>query len=132
VTEQRLPDEVKQFIETYIDSVEQLEILLLLHRAPNVDWSARRVSEALCTNESSAANRLVHLAARGVLVTTGESPILYRYAPTPSSLDKTISSLAGLYVHFRVRIIETIFAKPNDYVRVYADAFRIRKGDGNG
>jgi hypothetical protein len=132
VTEQPLPAEVKQFIYTYINSVEQLEVLLLLHTNHTTDWSAHRVSEALRTNELSAASRLADLAARGILVATGESPILYRYAPTPDSLNDTISTLASLYVHFRFRIIEAIFAKPNDYVRVYADAFRIRKGDGNG
>jgi hypothetical protein len=127
-----LPPEVQQFMHTYINSVEQLEILLLLRSAHTEDWSARRVSEALRTNERSAANRLADLAARGILVATGESPILYRYAPTPDSLNNTISTLATLYVHFRFRIIEAIFAKPNDYVRVYADAFRISKGNGNG
>lgn len=129
---QPLPTEVKQLIEAYIDSVEQLEILLLLHSAPNVEWSARRVSEELRTHELSAANRLANLAAHGLLATTGASPILYRYSPSSESLGKTISTLATLYVQFRFRIIEAIFGKPNEYVRVYADAFRIRKGDGNG
>jgi hypothetical protein len=65
-------------------------------------------------------------------VATGEAPILYRYAPTSDSLDKTIATLAAVYVGFRFRVIDAILAKPSEYVRVYADAFRIRKGDGNG
>jgi hypothetical protein len=132
VTEQQLPAEVRQFIDTYINSVEQLEILLLVRSDQAVDWTACRVSDALRTNERSAANRLADLAARNILVAKGESPIVYRYAPTPDSLNNTISTLATLYVHFRFRIIEAIFAKPNDYVRLYADAFRIRKDDGSG
>lgn len=132
MTQQPLPADVTNFIDVHINSVEQLEILLLLRSAPAVDWSARRVSDALRTNELSAAGRLADLATRGILVATGETPILYRYAPASHGLDKTVAALAAAYVDFRFRVIDAILAKPNEYVRVYADAFRIRKGDGNG
>jgi len=132
MSQQPLPIEVAKFIDTYINSVEQLEILLLLRSASTADWSARRVSDALRTNESSAAVRLADLAAHRILVVTGAAPVLYRYAPNPSSLDHIISALAAAYVDYRVRIIEAIFSKPNEYVRVYANAFRVRKDDRDG
>jgi hypothetical protein len=132
MAKQPLSADVKNFIDAYIDSVEQLEILLLVRSASRLEWSARRVSEAIRTSEPSAAGHLANLAERGILMATSESPILYRYAPSSDSLDKAIANLSSAYAGFRFRVIDAILDKPSDYVRVYADAFRIRKGDDDG
>jgi hypothetical protein len=42
-------------------------------------------------------------------------------------LDRTASDLARLYPERRFTIIEIIFSKPNDKIRSFADAFRIRR-----
>jgi hypothetical protein len=124
-----LPSDVRRFIDTYISSVEQLEILLLLWSAPAEEWSARRVSDTLRTCESSAAHRLADLAVHGLLTTRSESPALYRYSSRGDSVDRTVAALSAVYAEFRYRVIDAIFAKPTDKLRVYADAFRIRKED---
>ncbi len=58
---------VEQFIHDNINSVEQLEVLLLLAADPQREWTATRVSQELRIQPESAANRLADLHSRGIL-----------------------------------------------------------------
>lgn len=121
-----IPVAVRELIQQHIDSVEQLEVLLLLHDQPGRDWSAAEVSEELRTNEQSTATRLADLTARG-LVAEGAARGVYRYAPRTHHLDAAVDGLAREYAVRRVSVITLIFAKPLDRIRSFADAFRFRR-----
>lgn len=121
-----MPAAVRELIQQHIDSVEQLEVLLLLHDQPDRDWSAAEVSGELRTNERSTATRLADLTARG-LVAEGATRELYRYAPRTHDLNAAVGGLAREYAVRRVSVITLIFAKPLDRIRSFADAFRFRR-----
>jgi hypothetical protein len=48
-----LPEDVRRFITERITSADQLEVLLLLHGDPRVDWDAAAVSRALYTQDAA-------------------------------------------------------------------------------
>src|SRR5688572_27525821 len=50
-----IPEDVRRFLLQCIDSVEQLEVLLLLHRDPGKVWSTEAVAQALYSNPDSIA-----------------------------------------------------------------------------
>lgn len=118
-----IPQDVQALIASSIDSVEQLEVLLLLHGSGGRQWRAPDVSAALSTNDQSAARCLASLAASGLLHADGE---IYRYDPQPE-LRGAVDTLARIYSRYRVRIIQLIFASPSGNVQSFADAFRIRR-----
>lgn len=123
-------ENVRRFIARHIQSVEQLEVLLLLQRSPEREWTARQVSDALASHPYSAETRLLDLRARGLL--TGREnggELTYRYAPPPD-VAPVVTSLASAYAERRTSIITLIFAKPIDSVRTLADAFVVRDGNG--
>ncbi|WP_224248638.1 hypothetical protein [Hyalangium gracile] len=128
-----IPARVQRFIATHIDSIEKLEVLLLLRARAERDWSARDVSQELRITEMSATARLEDLTARRLLVKDGSPPI-YRYGPASSEDAQDVGDLQATYSTRRVSVISFIFSKPLDKVRGFADAFRLKrdKDDGHG
>lgn len=126
------PEEMRRFIVHHIDSVEQLEILLLLHGHPGRDWSAEAVARELRIASESAGERMEDMASDGLLKRRGGSPAEYRYAPDNMKLDDAVRSLEAEYTKRRVTVINLIYSKPIDKIRTFADAFRIRKDEDNG
>jgi hypothetical protein len=54
MNENELSAEVRSFIHKHIDAAEQLEILMLLQREPNREWTPEDVSRAIYTVPASA------------------------------------------------------------------------------
>jgi hypothetical protein len=132
MTDEGLPSAVKKIIGEHIVSVEQLEILLLLHRRPETEWDAASLATELRTSERSAAARLADLATRGFAgVRDDRGTALYRYDP-PNGLQRDVELLAKAYAERRYTIIDLIFSKPIENLKVYADAFRFRKDPTDG
>jgi DNA-binding Lrp family transcriptional regulator len=125
------PEEVRQFIAHHIDSVEQLEILLLLHRQPRRTWNSEALARELRIAPESARERLEDMVHDGLLLRQGVSPEEYRYGPESMKLDDAVRGLAAEYARRRVTVISLIYSKPIDRIRIFADAFRIRQDDDN-
>jgi hypothetical protein len=121
-----LSDEVRRFIAEHIDSAEQLEILLLLHRTPEREWTALDVSQAVYTVPASATMRLESLVAGGFVVSNGAADPRYRYDPGDGPLRNQVDVLAEAYRADRVAVIKLIFAQPPDPLQSFADAFKLR------
>ena len=119
-----VPANVRRFIAAEIESVEQLEVLLLLRGAPDKEWTGREVARALVSQPESAANWLARLEGRGLLAASGDA---YRYAPATPDVAESIDHLAESYARYRVAVIGLIFSKPSERVTVFSDAFRIRR-----
>ena len=119
-----IPDDVTRLVVEHIDSLEQLEVLLLLHASPERDWTAEDVAREMRSSGQSAGKRLASLASAGILSQAGTR---FRYAPKSDELDRAVASLARVYPERRFGIIELIFSKPSDTIRTFADAFRIRR-----
>jgi hypothetical protein len=120
------PEDVQRFILENINSVEQLEVLLLLRNNPDKDWTAEAVGHALYTSEAAAVMRLTDLVARGFF-SLAETETLYRYSPKPAERGRLVDAVAEAYKERRVAVITLIYSKPNDQVQAFADAFRLRK-----
>jgi hypothetical protein len=123
---------VRRLIADSIDSVEQLEILLLLLQRPERTWSAESVARELRVSSLSAGDRLEDLS-RDALLARVKGSDEYRYAPASAELNEAVKGLATAYTERRVTVINLIFSKPVDKIRTFADAFRLRKKeDDNG
>ncbi len=128
-----IPPRVQRFIATHIDSIEKLEVLLLLRAHAEREWTARDVSQELRIAEPSAIARLADLASRRLVMQTGNGGG-YRYGPASAEDAQDIADLQATYSTRRVSVISFIFSKPLEKVRGFADAFRLKrdKEDGNG
>jgi len=120
-----LPGDVHRFLYHNIDSVEQLEVLLLLRRGLDRGWTAEEVARELYSHPSSILHRMTSLAGRGLLREL--EPACYQYAPRSAELHETVTRLAELYRRRRVAVITLIASKPIENVRAFSDAFRFRR-----
>nr|WP_217911169.1 hypothetical protein [Myxococcus sp. AM011] len=122
-----MPPRVQRFITTHIDSLEKLEVLLLLRAHPGREWTASSVSLELRITEPSAAARLTDLTARRLLVGDGGAVPVYRFSPASSEDAQAVTELAAVYGARRVSVISFIFSRPLDKVRGFAEAFVLKK-----
>ena len=127
-----LPPRVQRFLETHIESIEKLEVLLLLRNQPSRAWSAASVAQELRIMEASATGRLEDLCARSLVACEGGTPPTYRFAPRLSEDSQAVTELASTYEQRRVSVISFIFSRPTDRLKSFADAFRLKKGPTDG
>ena len=120
-----LPEEVHHFLHQNIESVEQLEVLLLLWRTPERGWTSDEVATAVYSHPSSVVRRLAMLFGQGLL--REREPGCYQYAPRTADLHDTVTRLDHVYRERRVAVITLIASKPIENVRAFSDAFRIRR-----
>lgn len=117
------PSDVESFISYCIDSVEQIEILLLLSATSDKTWTIEELSDHLRSSPQSVGLRLSSLVAHKLVARDGMS---FRYAPSPAD-DELVKRLASVYQERRTSVIDYIFSKRSDPMRSFADAFRIGK-----
>jgi len=121
-----LPEDVERFVADHFDSLERLEILLLLRSHRLRDFAPAEVTAELRLGPASASDQLRELVARGFVAGGGEPP-KYRYAPDSSEKERVTNELARCYADRRVTVIKQIFSPRSDPVRSFADAFKLRR-----
>jgi hypothetical protein len=119
-----IPENVKRLIAERIESIPELEAVLLLKDHPERDWDADEAGARLYVSRLMAAHLLAALAGRGLLRRTGET---YRYLPATDSLRADVDDLAQCYSRHLVAVTQLVHARPGVSVRSFADAFRFRK-----
>lgn len=124
MTAEEIPEPVRRLIAESIDSIPELEAVLLLREYREREWSAADAGARLYVSRTVAAHILTVLEQRGFLDRQGEN---YRYAPKSSALDATIDGLVSAYSQHLVAVTHLVHSKPSTSVRHFADAFRLRK-----
>jgi hypothetical protein len=118
-----IPDNVKRLLAERIDSVPELEAVLLLREHPEHAWTPTEAGQRLYVSTTVAAHVLAKLEKHGFI---SGSETGYRYAPS-DELGKDVDKLADTYAHHLVEVTRMIHTKPAASVRQFADAFRFRK-----
>jgi hypothetical protein len=122
-----LPYEVKAFLLRYIDSIAQLEALLLLRANADLAWSADMIALRLYIPVQETAEILARLCADGFLAAHDNEPLLYQYHCPARDQAHMADQVAMLYTKYLIPITHLIHAKPRTRVQGFADAFRFRK-----
>ncbi len=122
-TTPEIPHVVRILIAERIDSVPELEALLLARDHATRDWSAEEAGQRLYVSTLVAAHILKALQERGFLAETNGR---YHYAPESPELGEGVDQLAAAYSRHLVTVTEMIHSKPSRNVRDFAKAFRMR------
>jgi hypothetical protein len=117
-----IPGGLRDFILRYIDSIAQLEALLLLRAHPTIDWDVKQTASRLYAGEAEVKEILARLCEDGFLSCNEE---VYRYA-VQSDRQDMVDRLATAYSHHLIPVTNMIHAKPRR-IREFADAFKFRK-----
>jgi len=118
-----ISEDLRDFILRHIDSIAQLEALLLLRRNPNETWTAGAAAKRLYLSESEAANVLEHLCSNGLLSVSDDR---FRFDCQNDDERQMVERLAESYARHLIPVTNLIHAKPRR-LREFSDAFKIRK-----
>jgi len=116
-----VPADVQRFVQEYVESLEQLEILALLQPRIERAWSTIEVAHELRIRDSVAEEELRRLRDRGLLVAVGStSNPSFRYGPTSESLAMMTQRLVETYDAQRVAIMRLMTANAIQRLRARA------------
>jgi hypothetical protein len=121
---QYVPDTVRDFILKHIDTVAQIEALVLIRSNSTERWSVSQIASRLYTSETEAAEALDRLCADGLLLCVEGT---YRLDGISSENFFMIEALSETYARHLIPVTSIIHAKPRR-IRSFADAFKFRKG----
>jgi hypothetical protein len=122
MADELIPADLREFILRNIDSVAQIEALLLLRANPHEEWNVAKTAGRLYASEAEAAAVLARLCEDGLLTCQDD---IYRYQPDDATRDM-IDRLATTYAQHLIPVTNMIHAKPRR-IREFADAFKFRK-----
>lgn len=118
-----IPGDVRDFILRHIDSVAQLEALLLLRANSRETWSVGETAKRLYTGKQEIAEVLMRLRDDGLLAVDNGH---YRYDCAAAELRELVDRVADVYSRQLIPVTNMIHAKPRR-IREFADAFKFRK-----
>jgi hypothetical protein len=120
-----LPVDVRSFLVERVHSLLTLDLLLLMRADPARRWSLNDLSRELRCGQDWLNAELPALVQQ-TLVREAE-PGTFSYNPSNMPADSILGWLANAYPQWRFSIIQAIYGRPDDPVRSFADAFRLRK-----
>jgi hypothetical protein len=118
-----IPPEVRDFIIRHIDTVSQLEALLLLRANSEQDWDIATTARRVYASDEQIADVLERFSAERFVVRNGD---VYRYQSRDADTDATIGRLASIYASHLIAITNMIHQKSRN-LRSFSDAFKLRK-----
>ena len=129
MNESGFSDELDRFIAAEIQSLEQLEILLLLSGNPHKWWTAKGVYDVVKSSLPSVEGRLRDMTERQMLRREVDSDSRFQFAPADEAIWRIVSELREAYKERSVKVVQAIYSKTPtpDGVQEFARAFRVRK-----
>lgn len=121
--------DLRQFLFDHVCTYDELEVLLLLQRRPELDWTVKTAAESRGLSTDACRQALEALAARGLLAIRGSGT--FRYAPASKELAASTRELQRVYLDDRFAIIQLMTTNAMDRVRAAAlgrlgDALQLR------
>jgi len=116
-----------QFIRANIDSVPQLEGLVLLWESHPASWTGAELAARLYISPDNAVEVLRSLIRIGMVAETTSSPVRYSYASRSALQDQLMLDVCATYRRELLRVSHMIHSKASPGVREFARAFRLKK-----
>lgn len=129
---QEIANVVQQFLWRAVDSIMQLEALLLLRSQPQREWSSEEIAAELRVDPAGARQQVIPLVQKGLIKASSET---FSYGARSAEEDALVGEIARLYAERRVTIISLVYSRPAgetaarkapDAAQRFADAFRLR------
>jgi hypothetical protein len=118
-----IPPEVREFIIRHIDTVSELETLLILRAHPKESWTLDRLASRVYASTREIGEVLERFAAEGFVKQEDDH---YLYDCKDKTLEQTIAELARRYASHLIPVTNMIHSKPRS-IRSFSDAFKLRK-----
>src|SRR5688572_9562035 len=120
-----LPAELRAFLYSCIESIEQVELVMMLRGSDR--WrTAREVASEFQLSPAAARQSLETFAARGLLDVRVGDETSYRFRPKSEELGRYCDLLAQHYISSRAEVLGFVAANSRLSAKRFADAFKLR------
>lgn len=124
----KIPDDIRRFIQSSIDSIAQLEALLIVREHPDIEWTVSAMSARLYISPEQTSAILFRLSDDELVATKGDGDsALFQYQPGSEELRQMVDRLAEAYGKHLVPITRLVHSKQGMRIREFPDAFDFRK-----
>ncbi|MGD9616750.1 MAG: hypothetical protein AB7H90_16340 [Alphaproteobacteria bacterium] len=118
---------VLSFVRSSIRSAWMLELLLLLRRDPQRQWTTDALVDEVRGSIALVTESLKTLREIGLVALTDAEAYFYR--PETPELNDLAAALVELYRQKPTTVLKTIFTSPSDKIQSFSDAFLIGRDD---
>jgi DNA-binding MarR family transcriptional regulator len=122
----QIPDHVMRFIAENIDSVPQLEALLLLSEHPDRTWNAEQVALRIYVHSDKAESLLAALHRRRLIERREDLADSYQFSAADEAR-RLVAEVNGSYRANVVVLTRFIHENASASVREFARAFDLKK-----
>lgn len=122
-----IPDNVLRFVSERIDTVPQMEALLLLWENQTRAWDEDEIGTRIYVTPDAAAEIMRTLQRRQLILAEGANPLRYRYNPVWDRTGDLMAQVATEYRRHLVAMATLIHSKAPSSVREFARAFDLKK-----
>ena len=120
---------VEQFLLDSIDTVPNLEALLLLFQSPTTVWTVVALAARIYVNDKQASAILEDLMRRSLIVRIEQVPAAYQYLARSPEQSALLDKVAQSYRTQLVQVTRFIHSNASGSVRDFARAFRLKDKD---
>jgi hypothetical protein len=121
-----IPEDVREFILQNIDSIAQMEALILVRADPQAEWDAASISRALYVDEEKAAELLSHMAERGLFLLSGTKGH-YKCNTLSPEMEILVGRVVDSYREYLLPMTHLIHSNFQTRIQKFADAFILKK-----
>jgi hypothetical protein len=125
-TKTDIPVAVLEFISKHIDTVPQLETLLIMSAEENRVWTADEIAARTYVGHASAAVVLDQLRRRQLIAIT-EDGRGYQFRPASEDERQLVGQTAIAYRRYLIPLATYIHSKASTSVKEFARAFALKK-----
>lgn len=120
-----IDEKLLRFVHSTLRSVWALELLLLMRSHADRRWSAEALTRELRASLALVAELLAHFHRCGLVAKIENEVWIWR--PGNAELAYFAQATADAYAQTPFQVIKAILDAPNDRMRSFADAFKLRK-----
>jgi predicted transcriptional regulator len=123
----QIPANVLQFIAERIDTVPQLEALLLLWENAQRSWAEDEVAGRIYVSRAAATQILQSLQRQNLVTSESAQSTRYQYNPQWDPTGQVMPEVAAAYSRHLVQLATFIHSRASTAVREFARAFDLKK-----
>jgi hypothetical protein len=118
-------EDIFAFVRASVRSVWALELLLLLRREPTRAWHPEELVRELRSSHAIVAEELSGLQRAGLAGQDNDGR--FGYTPLSPRLDDLVTGVQRIYAAKPMAVVKAIMAAPNEKLRIFSDAFKLKE-----
>src|SRR5690349_1721944 len=123
----QISEAARHFLREGIGSLERLDILLLMQHHAERWWSALALAHELRIPAPQIEAGLQALGASNLVAVRVTEDVIYRFDPGTTLLRELVEEIVNAHYMDRGNVARVISSGTADSVRLFADAFRLRR-----